>query len=212
MSYPPDWRLDADPEAAAALMRDHPFAHLVTAHAGLRSTRIPFIADYEEGRPVRLRAHLNALNPQARDLDGHDALVTFDGCASYVSPNWRTDKSRAATYDYEQVQVRGTVRRVSDIAFFRTLIDDLAAMIEPQYGEVGDYPVWQTAMSPPGYIERLFPAIVAFELEVDSVEMVSKLHQAFPEADRRSIADHLARSHHEDARAIAAKIRARLDG
>lgn len=212
MGYPPDWRVVEDLQAAAALMRAHPFAHLVTAHRGLRSTRIPLIADFEDGRPKRLRGHLNAQNPQAQELDGRQALVTFDGPASYVSPNWRSDLSRAGTYDYEQVQVRGMVKLVTDIAFFRRLIDDLAAMIEPQYAEVGDYPVWQTAMSPPGYIERLLPAITAFEVEVESVEMISKLHQAFPEADRRSICNHLARSRREDARAIAAKIRAQLDG
>lgn len=211
MSYPPKWRVVTDRGAAAALMRAHPFAHFVTAHAGLFSTRIPMIADLEDGELVRLRGHLNAQNPQAGGLDGHQALVTFDGPASYVSPNWRVDLSRAGTYDYEEVQVRGEIRLLEDIAAFRQLIDDLAALIEPQHAEIGEYPVWRTDMSPPGYIERLYPAIVAFEIKVASVHMTSKLHQSFPEADRRSIADHLERSHREQSRAIAAKIRAALD-
>ncbi|MBI1340942.1 hypothetical protein GC169_12145 [bacterium] len=210
MAYPPDWRRVSDPSAATELMRHHPFAHLATAHSGLRSTRIPFIADVEDGKPVRLRAHLNAQNPQVDGLDGQDALVTFAGRATYVSPNWRTDLARAATYDYEEVQVRGVIRVVRDIDFFRQLIDDLSAMIEPQYADVGDYPVWNTSMTPPGYVERLFPAITAFEVVIQSVEMISKLHQHFPEADRRSIADHLARSGREDARAIADKIRRQI--
>lgn len=192
-------------------MHRHPFAHLVTSHTGLRSTRIPVVADLEDGRLARLRGHLNARNPQAEALHDQDALVTFDGAATYVSPNWRTDQSRAATYDYEKVQIRGVVSVVPDLDFFRRLIDDLAAMIEPQYAEVGDYPVWQSSMSPPGYVERLFPAITAFVVDVQSVSMISKLHQPFPSADRRSIADHLARSHREDARTIAAKIRSQLD-
>lgn len=211
MSYPPEWRVVTDVQAAVALMCEHPFAHLVTAHSGLRSTRIPFIADLEDGRPVRLRGHLNARNPQTDGLNGQAALVTFDGPASYVSPNWRTDRSRAATYDYEEVQVRGVVKVIGDIAFFRRMIDDVAAMIEPQYAEVADYPVWQTSMSPPGYVERLFPAITAFEITVESVHMISKLHQSFPAADRNSVADHLDRSHRQDARSIAAKIRAQGD-
>jgi transcriptional regulator len=211
MTYPPDWRRVADPPSATKLKHEHPFAQLVTSHAGLRSTLIPVIGVVENGRPVRLRAHLNAQNPQVAGLNGREVLVTFAGCASYVSPNWRTDLTRAGTYDYEEVQVRGVVRVDADIAFFRRLIDDLAAMIEPQYAEVGDYPIWQTSMSPPGYLERLFPAITAFEVMVHSVEMVSKLHQPFSAADRRSVADHLARSHREDARAIAAKILKQLD-
>lgn len=210
MTYPPDWRLVHDFAAAAALMQRHPFAHLTTAHRGLRSTRAPFIADYAEQRPTHLRAHLNARNPQAEQLHGQEALVVFDGPATYVSPNWRTDLSRAATYDYEQVQIRGLIEVVDDIDFFRRLVDDLAAMIEPQYAEIGDYPIWQSAMSPPGYVERLYPAIVAFRIEVASVQVISKLHQAFPDADRRSICDHLERSHRDESRAIAAKMRAHL--
>lgn len=210
MTYPPAWRCVDDPDAAVALMREHPFALLATAHGGLHATRTPFIADVTHGAVTRLRAHLNAHNPQARGLDGQDVLVIFDGPSSYVSPHWRTEPARAPTYDYEQVKVRGVVRVVDDIAAFRRLIDDLAAQIEPHYAAAGAYPVWQTAMAPGGYVERLYPAIVAFEVEVRAVEMVSKLHQSFPVSDRRRIADHLERVHLDGARAIAAKIKAQL--
>ncbi|MCB9880185.1 MAG: FMN-binding negative transcriptional regulator [Planctomycetes bacterium] len=211
MGYPPDWRSHGNADAVEALVRNDPFAHFVTSHTGLRSTRIPLITDFDNATPVRLRGHLNRQNPQAEDLDGKTALATFDGPATYVSPNWRTDLSVAATYDYEEVQIRGTVRVISDIAFFKRLVDDLARWIEPQYSEVGEYPVWQSSMTPAGYVERLFPAITVFELEVQSIQMISKLHQTYPEADRRSIADHLARSHREGARRIAEKIRMQLE-
>lgn len=211
MTYPPDWRISDDVCAATALMRAHPFAHFVTGHDGLHATRIPFIADLQNDAPVRLRGHLNARNPQAEKLDGQNALISFDGPATYVSPNWRTDLSRAGTFDYEQVQVRGRVIINTDILFFRRLVDDLAAMIEPHYADIGDYPIWRSDMTPPGYVERLFPAIVAFEIEIKSVRLISKLHQAFPAADRRSIAEHLARSARQDAQAIAAKIKAQLE-
>ena len=212
MSYPPEWRINPGVDAAVKLMHEHPFALLTTGRGGLHATRTPFMADLTDGALTHLRAHLNARNPQTSELHGQEALVIFDGPSSYVSPNWRTDRSRAATYDYEQVKVRGVVQVVDDINFFRRLIDDLAAQIEPQYAEVGDYPVWQTGMSPEGYVERLFPAIVTFKIEVTSVQMISKLHQAFPENDRRSIADHLERAHRDGSRAIAAKIRAQLKG
>lgn len=207
MTYPPQWRRNTSTKAATALIREHPVANLLTAHSGLRSSRIPFVLDMSDGRPSRLRGHLNGQNPQCDGLDGQDALVSFSGRTSYISPHWRSDLSRAGTIDYEEVQVRGKIRISNDIEFFKTLINDLAALIEPQYSDVGDYPVWHTSMAPSGYIERLFPAIVAFEIDTSSVHMVSKLHQSFPEEDRRSIADHLSRSKREDAREIAKKIR-----
>jgi transcriptional regulator len=207
MSYPPSWRCVTDLGAAVALMGAHPFAHLVTVHDTLRATRVPFATDLEAGRPVRLRAHLNAKNPQARHLDHAPVLLVFSGPSTYVSPHWRIDKTRAGTFDYEEVQVRGTARVVSDIEFFRRLIDDLSALIEPQYAEVGDYPIWQTQMAAGGYIERLFPQVTPFMVEIEAVEAISKLHQQFPPEERRSVADHLSRCRREDSRVIAEKIR-----
>ncbi len=212
MTYPPLWRQVTDPAAAVHLMAAHPFAHIVTAHGGLRVTRVPFVADCEGGRAVRLRAHLNGQNPQAQDLHGAPALVVFSGPSTYVSPHWRASKTRGGTYDYEEVQVRGVVRVVNDLDFFRQLIDDLSNLIEPQYAEVGHYPVWQTSMAPEGYIERLFPLVTAFIIDIQSVETISKLHQQFPVEDRRAVADHLSRCKRDDARAIAEKIRRQIDG
>lgn len=211
MSYPPSWRVIEDTSFAVELMRAHPFAHLFSAHNGLNATRAPFIADCEDCAPVRLRAHLNRQNPQVAALDGAPVLVTFSGPSSYVSPHWRANKTRGGTFDFEQATVRGTARVIDDIDWFRSLIDDLSALIEPQYGEVGDYPVWNRSMAVEGYIERLFPAVTAFEVEIEHIQTISKLHQSFPEEDRRSVAEHLARSEREDAQAIAAKIRKTLD-
>ncbi len=207
MSYPPDWRRVTDPAAALALMAAHPFAHFFTSHGGQRVTRIPFVTDTEDGQPTRLRAHLNSQNPQAEGLDGSPVLVAFSGPSTYVSPHWRQDKARGGTYDYEEVIIRGTARAVEGIEFFREMIDDLSALIEPQYAEVADNPVWQTTMAAPGYIERLISHITLFVVEVEECEMISKLHQQFPKEDRRCISDHLDRCHRDDARAIGEKIR-----
>lgn len=210
MTYPPQWRQQPDPAQAVELMRAHPLAQLITAQDTLRATKIPFVADVVESQPKLLRAHLNAQNPQLQGLDGAQVLVVFSGHATYVSPHWRIDKGRGGTYDFEEVTVRGTARIVEGIDRFRALIDDLSALIEPQYAEAGEYPVWQTSMAAPGYIERLYPLITQFEIVVEHCECISKLHQQFPEEDRRSVADHLARCNRDASRAIAEKIRSSL--
>ena len=210
MTYPPEWRKESDPAKSIDLMRTHPFAHLFTAHGNLNATRIPFVTDTFDNQPARLRAHLNAQNPQTNGLDGAEVLVVFSGPSTYVSPHWRIDKGRGGTYDFEQVTIRGTARLVDCLDAFCTLIDDLSSLIEPQYAEVGDYPVWQTSMAPEGYIERLYPHITQFEIEVQHCELISKLHQQFPQEDRQSIADHLDRCARDDSRAIASRIRESL--
>ena len=210
VTYPPPWRRVSDLGLALELMAAHPLALLFNAEDTLRATRVPFLVDLEDGRPARLRAHLNGNTPQAATLDGSRVLVVFSGPASYVSPNWRVNKDRGGTYDFEQVTVRGTARVVTGETRFRRMIDDLSSLIEPQYPGVSDAPVWQTSDAAPGYIERLLPHVTQFVVEIEDVETISKLHQQFPEEDRRSIADHLDRSDREDARAIADRIRRTL--
>lgn len=207
MAYPPEWRRETDSAELVRLVGEYPFAQLFTAHNGLRSTPTPMLLDCEAGRPARLRGHLNRRNPQVDGLDGAQILAVFSGPSTYVSPNWRTDLARAGTFDYEEVRIEGKASLVSDLAFFTDLIDQLAAQIEPQYSEVGDYPVWQTSMTPEGYVEKLFPHIQAFTIAIEKTDMISKLHQAFSAEDRASIADHLSRSHRSDARAIAKRMR-----
>jgi transcriptional regulator len=194
------------------LAQANPFAHLFSSHNGLRATRTAFVTDVEGGRIVRLRAHVNGQNPLAANLDGASVLVVFSGPSTYVSPHWRMQPTRGGTFDYEEVQVRGAVRVVAEKDFFCRLIDDLSALIEPQYAEIGDYPVWQTSMAPDGYIDRLFPHVTPFIVDVEAVSTISKLHQPFPPEDRRSVAEHLERSSRDDSRAIAARIRKDTDG
>ncbi len=210
MSYPPAWRHETDPSQGVRLMRAHPLAHLYTSHGGQRVTRIAFVVDLGGDRPARLRGHVNGANPQAEGLDGAGVLAVFSGPLSYVSPHWRIDKARGGTFDYEQVVVRGTARTVEGIEHFRRMIDDLSALIEPEYAGAGDYPVWQTSMAAPGYIERLIPHITQFVIDISEIEVISKLHQQFPEEDRRSVAEHLERCQREGSREIARRIRESL--
>lgn len=207
MSYPPPAYRVASPAAAVELIRAHPFAHVITANHVPRVTRLPVLADVEDGRAVRLRAHFDARNPQVDSLEGAPVLVAFSGPAAYVSPHWRADKTKGGTYDYEEVQVRGIARVVRDLAFFVQLVDDLSALLEPQHEEIGDYPTWRSTMAPEGHLERQVRRVVPFVVEITEIQTVAKLHQDFSDADRESVASHLERSHRDEVRAVAAKIR-----
>lgn len=204
MAYPPKPHLETDPAKIEALVRSRPFAHFFTAGASMRVTRIPFAIDAEAGEVRRLRAHLQAANPQCAALDGADVLIAFSGPDSYVSPNWRTASDRGATWDYTAVHVWGRARVRTDRAFFDRLIGDLAAAAEARFRGVSDKPEWSMKNVTEEYVERLRPHLCAFEVDVTAVEGIAKLHRNFPDADQRSVAAHLARSPHEDSRAIGA--------
>lgn len=171
--------------------------------------RLPFAVDVEAGEVRRLRAHMNAANPQRRSLDGAEALVAFSGPDTYVSPNWRTAANRGATWDYTAVHARGRVRVREEREFFERLIGDRAA--EARFHGLSDKPDWSIKNVTDDYVERLRPQLCAFEVEVSRIESISKLHQDFPAADARGVADHLARSAHEKSRAVGALIAERLE-
>lgn len=203
MTYPPPPHREQDPGKIAALMKAYPFAHFFTGAEGMRVTRIPFAADFEDGVLKRLRAHLNGQNPQGAALDGAEALVAFSGPDSYVSPNWRTASDRGATWDYTAVHVWGRARVRTDRAFFDQLIGDLASAAEARHAGLSDKPQWSMKNVTEDYVERLRPKLCAFEIAVSRIEGIAKLHQNFPEADARSVAAHLARSANEGSRAVA---------
>ncbi len=210
MAYPPLPHTERDPAQLIALIRAYPFAHLFTSGKnGPLVTQLPFMVDTQDGKITGLRAHLSGLNPQRPDLDDGDALVAFSGPGSYVSPNWRVDKGRGGTWDYTSVHVWGRITLRPEKAFFTELINDLSALIEPQFDGVSDAPVWSTKDSPDGYIDRLLPKLTAFEIDVTRVQGITKLHQDFPAEDALSVADHLGRSALPESQQVAAQIKQR---
>lgn len=212
MVYPPRPHQEHDPAKIEGLIRAFPFAHFFTGENGaLRVTRLPFAVNVEAGEVRRLRAHMNAHNPQSHALNGAEALVAFSGPDTYVSPNWRTAADRGATWDYTAVHVWGRVRVRGDREFFERLIGDLAAAAEARFRGLSEKPDWSMKNVTDEYVERLRPQLCAFEVEVSRVEAISKLHQDFPEADARGVAGHLARSAHENSRTVGALISERLD-
>lgn len=212
MVYPPRPHQEHDPARIEGLIRDFPFAHLFTGEKEkLQVTRVPFALDVADGEACRLRAHLNGSNPQCEALDGAEALVAFSGPDSYVSPNWRTASDRGATWDYTAVHVWGRVRVRQDREFFERLIDDLAEAAEARHRGVSEKPDWSMKNVTDEYVERLRPKLCAFEIEVSRIEAISKLHQNFPEADARSVAEHLARSPYEQGRTVGALIAQRFE-
>lgn len=212
MAYPPRPHQEHDLAKIEALIRDFPFAHLFTGEKdALRVTRLPFALDVDAGEARCLRAHMNAHNPQSLSLNGVEALVAFSGPDSYVSPNWRTASDRGATWDYTAVHVWGRVRIREDREFFERLIGDLAEVAEARFRGLSEKPDWSMKNVTDEYVERLRPKLCAFEIEVSRVEAISKLHQNFPEADARGVAEHLARSSHEKSRTVGALIEQRLE-
>lgn len=179
MYLPPQFA-SQDPRLAAQLMREHPFASLITLDdEGLPFvTHLPLHLRKEEGGHFVLLGHVARPNPQWRHLQQRPrAVVSFLGPHAYMSPRVYPDLARVPTWNYVAVHCTVTARLIDhdDAATKDALLKQLIADHEPGYA-----PQWQ-AMAP-GLARQLLAGIVAFELRVDDWQCKLKLNQHRPES------------------------------
>jgi transcriptional regulator len=164
---------------AAALMREYPFASLVSCDdEGLPFiTHLPLYLEWPDctGEPVLL-GHVAKPNPHWRYLQSRPtAVVTFMGPHAYMSPRVYPDLVRVPTWNY--LAVHCTVRA--------TLIDDPLAKDRLLKKLIGDHdpayaPQWISLGTE--YQHKMLAGIVAFELRVIDLQCKLKLNQHRPEA------------------------------
>lgn len=166
------------PEHAATLMREHPFASLVTTD----DTGFPFITHLplklvEEGaEPAMLLGHCARGNPlwgylQKRPL----ALASFMGPQAYMSPKVYPDLQRVPTWSYLAVQARVEARLLDGEEAKDALLKQLIADHEPAYAA-------QWRALPADYTGKMLNAVTAFELRIVDLQCAIKLNQHRPEA------------------------------
>jgi transcriptional regulator len=180
---------DDDLARAQATMREHPFALLITPHAGATHlTWLPFLLQAAPGPRGTLEAHLARANPHAAAiLAGAPSTVAFLGPHGYLSPRWYAEPSlQVPTWNFVAVHAHGTPRAVEEPRALLALIGRLVAV-----HEAGVEPPWSIAEAQ-AYSDKLAGHIVGFTLEIETLEHKRKLSQNKPEADRAGVLRALA--------------------
>ncbi|MBC5783492.1 FMN-binding negative transcriptional regulator [Ramlibacter sp. USB13] len=196
MYQPPQFR-NADPAVAAELMRQHPFASLVsTDDAGFPFvTHLPLHLEERAGRFVLL-GHCAKPNPHWRYLQARpQALVTFLGPHAYLSPKVYPDLQRVPSWNYLAVHCKVQARLVEDAVAKDALLKKLIADHEPPYAEQ-----WRGLGEE--FAHKLLAGIMGFELEVLECACKLKLNQHRPESHAALHAAYAAGG--EDERELAA--------
>lgn len=177
MYLPPQFKSE-DRALAARLVREHPFASLIsTDDQGLPFvTHLPLhLKEQGDGRWLLL-GHCARPNPHWRHLQARPgALATFLGPHAYMSPGVYPDLARVPTWNYLAVHCSVQARIVDDPSAKDALLKDLIGDHEPAYAEQ-----WRGLGEE--FAQKMLAGIVAFELEVTGLQCKLKLNQHRREA------------------------------
>lgn len=183
------------------------FGLFVLCAGGPLAAHIPFVLRREQGACGTLVAHVARIDPLARHLgegyeeqeahEGHEALAIFSGPKAYVSPQWyRSDG--LPTYNFLAVHAHGRPRLLEDRDTVLAYLTELVDVHERRFSSP-----WSLASAAEEHVDELLPHIVAFTLEISSIQGKRKLSQNKSAEDRDGVIRGLRERASDDDRAIA---------
>ncbi|HSI54395.1 MAG: FMN-binding negative transcriptional regulator [Ramlibacter sp.] len=176
MYQPPHFK-STDRALAAQLMRERPFASLISIDdAGLPFvTHLPLHLEERDGAFVLL-GHCAKPNPHWKYLQQRpQAVVTFLGPHAYQSPKIYPDLARVPSWNYLAVHCTVTATLIEDPLAKDRLLKKLIGDHEPPYAEQ-----WRNLGEE--FAHKMLAGIMGFELAVVDLQCKFKLNQHRPEA------------------------------
>lgn len=187
MYNPPQFQV-SDTGKLVSLIRGNPLgAIVVLGEEGLVANHLPFLVDVEDGKIIRLRAHIPKANPLCGMLQSPKGCLTiFQGADGYVSPSWYATKAEhgkvVPTWNYEVVHVHGKVHLQEDPDWVLEQLQELTKL-----NEEGREKEWSVSDAPEEFTQGLLRALVGLEVLVDKVEGKTKASQNQPVGNQASI-------------------------
>jgi len=172
MYMPPQFNAK-DPAIALELMRTHSFASLISNDDdGLPFvSHLPLVAEQQEGDQLVLLGHCAKPNPHWRYLQARpQAVATFLGPHSYLSPSVYPDLARVPTWNYLVVHCTVEARLIEEPMAKDALLKKLIGEHEPGYAQQ-----WRDLGEE--FQLKMLAGIVGFELRVRSLQCKVKLNQ-----------------------------------
>lgn len=176
MRHNPDYTLD-DVEAVRALVRENPWATIVShvAGAGLVASHYPVLLE-EDADGIVLVSHVGRPDERLHELGRHEVMVIVSGPQGYVSPGWYGTSPAVPTWDFAVAHLHGTPELLSDEENLAVL-DRLVEWFE---SPLPDPFLMRRSLENTAYAERIVHGTVGFRLRVERVEAKEKMHQDKP--------------------------------
>lgn len=198
---------EGDQKIVLEFIRKHPFAFITGCdeHNKPVATQIPVFIEEKDGK-LYLSGHLMKQTDHHKAFEKNpNVLCVFTGHHTYVSATWYADPHQASTWNYMSVHVKGQINFLGEEALIEVL---RKTSLHFENGNSASSTSYDNL--PEDYRNRLIKAIVAFEVEVASIDNVFKLSQNRDKESYRHIIDKLEQQD-ADGRTIAAEMKKRTD-
>ena len=182
--YPPAAQRKNDPAFIKKIIRDHPFAELISNGDTLLCSHIPILIN-EKSDDIVLFGHLANKNEQCQVLkDGEKVLLVFRGPHSYISSSWYQQKGKISTWDYSAVHIWATCSVQDQDELFQSL----QVLYHHLEGKAGAFEDIDTAK-----LQSNLKHITGFHFYPERVEAITKWHQGETKENVSSVIQHLLR-------------------
>jgi transcriptional regulator len=188
-----------DRAAIAQLMREYPFATLITPAAPEPYvSHLPLLHVDDGSLHGALIGHFARANPHWQQAGAVESMAIFHGPHAYVSPSWYGDPDRMVpTWNYVTVHAHGTLEPMGDLAAAQGVLEQLVERFEGPRAKP-----WRFGMAEPQR-SAMVKAIAAFRMPLREVTGKFKLSQNRTPEDRARVVAALRGEGNAEASATA---------
>lgn len=195
--YIPELYKNENQEEIRNFIHHNGFALLINQVNGKPwATHIPLVLETNSAGKEILVGHLSIENPQAKSLEnGAEVLAVFSGPHAYISSSWY-DHENVSTWNYIAVHVYGIIRILNydeTVASLKKLVD--------KYETQSENPIRIEDLSEKTM--RQARGIVAFEMEITSIEAAKKLSQNRDSKNYQNIISELEKTNENQSISVA---------
>lgn len=197
--YLPQSFVVRDAGAITRLIREHPFATLITATRDEpQVSHLPLLHRAEPSPHGSLIGHVARANPHWQLFGEGTTLAVFHGPHAYVSPSWYTEPAAMVpTWNYAVVHVRGMVELVTDRNQTLAILQQLTERFESSRPSP-----WRLQLTG-AKLDAMVGAIVAFRMTIERIDAKFKLSQNRSAEDQERVIEALRGEGFAEAEATA---------
>ena len=163
-----------DRDEIFSFIEHNAFGQIISNVQGrLFSTHIPFLVSDDK---QKLFGHFARQNPQSKNINGQEVMITLEGPHGYISPSWYLNPG-VPTWNYQAVHIYGICKILPELTAVKTIVDTLSNKYEEAFETY-----WE-----PDYNAGMLKHIVGFEIEITQIQCKYKLSQNRSEQDLNSV-------------------------